>query len=279
MDKKIALQLTGHLRTYEDTFPSLQKNVILPLQGCGYQVDIFLHTWNQTDHNEAVHHNPSGEIRSRDVDDSVISNISNLYKPKGFEISPPLPNLDNNYTLFKLNGNLCTYQTALSVFYTKFKANELRIKSNEDYDWVISSRFDIQYLTPFKFDSYIQWFDKESIFDSNLDINEIYFFSSHQRVSNINLPQFLSASDIFYFGKPKALDKISRLYTSIKQSPPGTQIVSFEYMLYDHARKQELEAIEIDYKIHTNWSILRSDTKKPGMFKRLKNTLQNIITQ
>lgn len=49
--KHIAIQLFGHLRTYEKLAPYFIKNVVNENALDGYKIDIFIHTWDELDHN------------------------------------------------------------------------------------------------------------------------------------------------------------------------------------------------------------------------------------
>ena len=45
--KHLAVQLFGHLRTFEKTFNSFYNNVVKPNEDAGYSIDIFIHTWDE----------------------------------------------------------------------------------------------------------------------------------------------------------------------------------------------------------------------------------------
>ena len=49
MDKKrLAIQFFGHTRTYKKTYESFLKNIVEPNLKDGWQIDIFIHTWDMS---------------------------------------------------------------------------------------------------------------------------------------------------------------------------------------------------------------------------------------
>ena len=73
---KVAIMLTGHLRTFEKTYPTILKNLILPLSA-----DVFIHTWDKVGSQTGIGHGPIPDEKSA-IDEnrlrSVIKNIKGL---------------------------------------------------------------------------------------------------------------------------------------------------------------------------------------------------------
>ena len=44
--KRIAIQFYGYLRSYKDCRDSFFKHLVKPIQKAGYEVDIFMHSWD-----------------------------------------------------------------------------------------------------------------------------------------------------------------------------------------------------------------------------------------
>jgi hypothetical protein len=116
---KIALCISGLLRTFEKNFPNLEKFFIQK-----YHPDIFVHTWSQIDRDVKIK--------------NFQKKIEDVYKPKkllieepcNFHISQNIQNL--NYGKYDING-------VLSMYYSINKSINL---IDENYDTVIRFRGD-----------------------------------------------------------------------------------------------------------------------------------------
>lgn len=138
---KVALCLSGHLRKFESTFPSLQKYFL-----DRYDCDIFIHTWDKLGYH------------SRFKNDSVVNEtnhklvtVNQLYKPKKIVIESTsfIENLKQESAIYAphlVNEPKPAHHMA-SMFYKIFACNELRkhyqLENEVEYDWVIRSRTDL----------------------------------------------------------------------------------------------------------------------------------------
>ena len=66
MTKKIAVQMFGHLRTFEHTYKSFFENLINPNKEDGYEIDIFIHTWDKLEAN-ATYHNLNIDLSNKTI--------------------------------------------------------------------------------------------------------------------------------------------------------------------------------------------------------------------
>ena len=130
--KKVAVCLSGHMRTYKDTAASLIKNIIDPLN-----CDVFIHTWDIRDHT------PHGYYEDKRDDD--FARVQEIFNPKCIIIEDQeevtrniIKPLIEKYSLRgafhnKPEGVLCMYYKRQKVF---------EIIDGE-YDAVITTRPDI----------------------------------------------------------------------------------------------------------------------------------------
>jgi hypothetical protein len=84
MSKKIAIQLFGHLRTFRLTYKNFIRNIIEVNKKDGYMVDVFIHTWTETDHSDKTWNNPHGLKRGSEVTEDIINEIYKYYNPKNY---------------------------------------------------------------------------------------------------------------------------------------------------------------------------------------------------
>ena len=143
--KRIAIQFFGHLRTFRETYQSFYDKVFLPNQARGYKIDIFMHVWDEGDYRT---HDP---ISNEDIDF-----VKKNYNPKRLLIESQVALTDNER---KISTNPDTHTYFKNYTYTIYKANQLRVEYEKDhnleYDFVITTRPDIEYLTNFIIDDYL----------------------------------------------------------------------------------------------------------------------------
>ena len=156
-NKKIALVLSGHLRTYMDTFLNLKKN-LLDLYDC----DIYISTWNNTDHLTDFYHSEESMKKLLSVYSPwtkvIVINESRgffEYNKKNIEIHPTKYgtwNTENSQYKTYQGGNVPeeAVNRLTSQWYAVSEGFK-SIKNYEKYDFLIRSRFDIDLLKPFNF--------------------------------------------------------------------------------------------------------------------------------
>ena len=113
---KVALQISGHLRQINETWPLFKKNIFEANPECEF--DIFIHTWSNTDN---------------------LKEGLELFKPILHIIEDPKPEMINR----------------ISMFYSMWKVNELRRSHTSKYDLVIRYRTDCLIQEPILFNTSI----------------------------------------------------------------------------------------------------------------------------
>jgi hypothetical protein len=84
MTKRIAIQLFGHLRSFQRTCRSLEKYVILPNKKNGCQVDIFIHTWDELEHTDTrLHYVTDKRNRGKPLTDAHREFVKNIINRMG----------------------------------------------------------------------------------------------------------------------------------------------------------------------------------------------------
>lgn len=138
---KVALCISGFLRTYHQTYNYLVKNIISV-----YNPDIFIETWSSDDRGSSFAINEHY--------------LKNLFNPKEIRIEDP--------KTFVLPSHLKKIKyrdppNLLSMFYKIKQCNELKsnfeLKNNFKYDFVIRFRGDLQLFSSFDLNA----FDKNKI--------------------------------------------------------------------------------------------------------------------
>jgi hypothetical protein len=136
------------------TYKSLIKNIIEANKQDGYDIDIFIHTWTETDHSDIVWHNPDGKKRGTSVTENIKKEIYTFYKPKKLLIEKQL----------EVKSNVKDGKRVLNLAYTVYKSSELRRAYKDEtgivYDYVIVTRPDILFYKPLRLNSFLSVYEK-----------------------------------------------------------------------------------------------------------------------
>lgn len=201
---KIAVQLFGHLRTFEHCVPYLKKH-LLDLYDC----DVFIHTWDKLDHGSKTWHNIESKYSTLEVSQDIIKKVNDYYNPKQLKIE--------SQNFLKEEGDIgpLTLLGYKYMFYSKHQVNCLRQdfqkKNNIQYDYVLVTRHDVKLLERINFLSYeheFKFYDKSTIH---------FVMGHHSGFSNKRFFCFQRSNDLFYFAKPNTIDIASKLYIDFKK--------------------------------------------------------------
>ncbi len=143
---KVALCLSGQVRTFRRCFPSQYKKLIAP-----FKSDVFIHTWMYSGSyfRDARHHHYTDDYdislyEKYNTDEYLTDSacLAKLYKPKKLLIEKP------EKQRFIDKSPKASFFNALMMYYSIYKANELRqqyeIELGFKYDLVIRCRFDLR---------------------------------------------------------------------------------------------------------------------------------------
>lgn len=223
---KIAIQLAGYLRRYEELYQNFNDKVIQFNKNNNHQVDVFISTYDELDsvnsfsykegqnNAENTKYNISDVCEKYDVKCWSINNFD-LIKPQ-FNIREYFPDFDINLLQPNLHNNGIMF--GLSMHYNRYHCNLHRKRyekeNNIKYDIVFIGRFDLFWL-------------------DNLDFSKLN-------------PEKLSARekyyDYFFVSKPQNIDNICDVWLNIKKigekygnNPhKGFGAFSPEYFLENH---------------------------------------------
>jgi len=251
MSLKIALILSGHLRTFEKTYISFLENF------SHLKLDIFCHTWDSLGHNDKVWWGNDGDsIYNKNLNEVHLQNLRNFYNPKKIKIDSPINFIsENNEYNEKYNG----YNALKSQWESIYKSNQLRIEyekeSNIKYDCVIRSRYDIKYHERFFSNELIQeYLDKYKF-------NFLYSYTDKKEDLY---------SDSFYFSNPSNFDNmINNMYDKVDKyiyaSIKKFNVIEGEASLTEFLRKDF--GNDNDYnRFRYKCSILRLDGRELPLF-------------
>ncbi|MDI9314273.1 MAG: hypothetical protein QM529_06335 [Hydrotalea sp.] len=215
---KIAVEISGHLRTFEFCAPLLRRYLL-----DRYDCDVFIHTWDKTEHQNRSWHGNMGMgdgQAPQAVDDTMGQKIMAMYQPKAITI-------DSEEALPKIDGFLIpprpqelggdgfggfTLQAVWNTLYTESQAHSImrqyQAEHGTHYDFIIRTRPDIGLLEPFVIEPYLPFFkmcDDTAMFFPSWIYVRTAFDSLHSK----DYERFLPGSmDVFYLTTPGAMDKL-----------------------------------------------------------------------
>lgn len=284
--KKIAIQFFGHLRTFEKTYKSFFKNVVLPNMKDGYEVDIFIHTWTEKDHSTVSFRNPNGkEYRGSKLSYKDRELAEKIYKPKKVIYENQLDCKDNIF-IEKLYKTKKSYKGVLNMVYTKYKSSFIRREYEQDkgikYDWVIVTRPDIEFFTPFRIDYILK--DYQNL-DNKIPENSLFYATKIFARANVSDLKFVGGSDLIYFGRPKSIDKATSLYKSWRDYNDCQTLYdednffAFEFWFINYWINQGIAPIAINYVTAIDF-FPKFNTLRPSFsdcIKKIKKMSLNIL--
>ena len=269
--QKIALQFFGHLRSYKNTFEFLQKNLINILNNENYDVDIFIHTWNEMEHSTINYRwQTQDEIpKTIQVDDNIISDIKALYKPKAIKIDKQLNIGDEILTQF--NGFPRSINACINPVYSMYEVSKLRqdysSANNISYEWVIMTRCDILFKNIFSIDKILKCYEDYNV---QLQNNELFYAGNpYGRNNEVEEYRFVTGSDLIYFARPDNIDKASLLYKDFNEYIK--KFTNMEIWQMQWNIEQGLNPLPIKYFHGPDFDILRNDLQHKNKFKKKKN--------
>ena len=202
---KIAVQMYGHLRTFELCFPPLKKRLL----DC-YDCDIFIHTWDKVEHQDKNYYSNAISPDDIAVNESIRKKIIQYYNPKAIKIetqdmfSPEIEEKKpgRKMRISRLNMKYMTY----SMYQSNLLRKRYQLKLGVNYDFALVISFDIFLYGRLDFNK----FTNEFKFHNRKSIH-------FGRVLKCSLSSnryiiFPLLIDRFYFSTPSVINDISKLY-------------------------------------------------------------------
>src|SRR5712671_2901171 len=196
---KVAIQIFGHLRTFERCAQSLRDNLLDRYP----DHDIFLHTWDRLESETVTHHAPLCEPAP--VDDRVLAAIEANYHPKRMSVESQVTR-DMGDLAFS-NGKRIAISGIWYMFKSMQRANELRedysSETGTTYDVVVAVRPDLALYRPLDLKAFLSYSQPPI-----LPVDE----TTHTRYAAfgptpliLNDLRGLPATDLLFFARPDVM--------------------------------------------------------------------------
>lgn len=185
---RVALCLSGHLRSYEDTYNFYRNYIIDPLKA-----DVFIHTWDK------IGLSPGIDVNLMHVKtESVKNKIESCFNPVSMIIEPIIIGAGEKYRKFLVDPRCPNGVT--NMFYKIYKADQLRqefeTSQNFKYDVVIRARPDLH-------------------FSSGINQNDLEFACKNEVVFLPDFGHYDGLNDQFAFGSNQAMTNYANCFNSL----------------------------------------------------------------
>lgn len=239
---KIALCLSGYLRTFKDCYPSILENVIQD-NDC----DLFIHTYDKLGHSQGWR-DPMVDL-SENIDMDFLYNIPYLK----VLVTEKWNDIRYRFEKFKkIVPHVTNIHIIATVFYKIYRCNELKkqyeIENKFKYDLVIRTRGD-------------QIFEKK--IDLNFPRNKVLINSypwgdedyvhHFQLLDEKGIPilghENETLNDRLAIGTSDKIDFICDLYNHFEELITNSQCVELEHLLYKYLKNMEFEKRDLFFYV------------------------------
>lgn len=208
--KKLAICFFGCARTYEKTYKNFFKFIVEPNQKDGWEIDIFIHTWDVFEKSGfAWHNNSFPSLDNKKLSDEDILHIKSIYDPKRICVE----HLGDCYGAYKSKKKLA--EVVL----------DYEQKQNIKYQYYITTRMDILFCTPFRIDMYLNLYDDGKVNKLKLPNKHIFTpFNPFVRMPVI---------DSRYINEGSLICASNFIFEGLEpEGNPGSFVILVNYLLY-----------------------------------------------
>ncbi len=217
---KVALCISGHLRTFEQNYQSVYANIL-----SRFDCDVFIHTWDTL----GLNHRHLDNLVSTISTHQLMDRINKIYNPKKIVIETNR-NFDITPIIKQRSFEHRDVSGILSMYYKIEECNKLKSEyekeNNFKYDCVIRFRGDIFVESPLPI-------------DNKTNFNYLY------------MPvygNFGGLNDQFAFGGSEIMDKYSSLYSNIENHLKNNAVMNPEKLLDFHVRALSIPLARFNFK-------------------------------
>ena len=235
-NKRIALNISGLSRYLEESYTNLKKFILQPAKKLGFEVDIFIHTWEMeglvddkwgfggqsgrgsADHKGSLEWTINNQSRTKE---GLISSINNIVTPTKLVVekhSDKVPQFKRIIKSLPTPNKNVSPINMLSQLYSKYQCHlfqeEHQREKNFDYDYVIKYRTEIGLKRDLITDKILKLASKKIVIPERKSRFNKFDDSGDQLV--IYYQERLGLADIFAIGKPEFMKRYNTAFPRLK---------------------------------------------------------------
>jgi hypothetical protein len=208
---RIAVQIFGHLRTFERCAPTLKDNLLDRYP----DHDVFLHTWDRLEAETVTHHERF--CMPSPVDAETTAAILAHYHPKRMAIETQTPR-EMGELAFS-NGKRIDVSGIRYMFTSMQRANQLRERYGSEtgtkYDVVVTVRPDVALYRPLDLETFLSYSRPPTLpIDETTRTRYAAFGPSPLILNDL---RGLPATDLLFFARPEVMTRVLKLADDIDQ--------------------------------------------------------------
>jgi len=197
---KIAVQLFGNLRTFNQCAPILKKELLNH-----YDCDVFMHTWDTIDHDNITWHDYKVSQPKDLTHEEIEKKVRSYYDLKDFKVEKQVDEDYGNVLAITREISLCGMK---AMMHSMKSANDMREKYQKEnkvkYDFVVVLRPDVFLNRKLDINEFLERMTEE-------EINNSLFTGGLPSLSLLSHFKYLVATDVLFFAKPEIISKQCKL--------------------------------------------------------------------
>ena len=234
-NKRIALNISGLSRYLEESYTNLKKFILQPAEKLGFEVDIFIHTWEmeglvddkwgyggkssrEEDFKGALKWTVENKSRTKE---GLISSINNIVTPTKLVVeqhSDKVPQFNRIIKSLPKPDKNVSPVNVLSQLYSKYQCHlfqeEYQEENNISYDYVIKYRTEIRLKRDLITNKILKLANEKIVIRNRKSKFGKFYGSDEEFIIYYQVP--LGVADIFAIGTPEFMKRYNTAFPRLK---------------------------------------------------------------
>lgn len=203
--KRLAIQFYGYLRSFESCRDSFFENCVKPIEDAGFEVDIFMHTWDEVEYAYLSYDTEKGGGKAFSPAKTPSKKyLINIYHLAKIAITAQVKSVnDEKFVPMRCKTNY-KYKSTANLYFSMSCVNSLRVKFEKEnsvkYDAVLMMRADL-------------FFDKKFLLDffdaANAENKVFCYYGLFPNSSE------MGGLDVFFLTHPKVANGVAKIYKNL----------------------------------------------------------------
>lgn len=206
--KRIAIQFYGYLRSYAECRDRFFAHLVEPIKTAGYEVDIFMHSWDYIEGRvTSWHHEKTALDSAMPPKTPPKEDLIALYDLKAISITPQVQSKDDEKFIAIRYECKYRYKSLANAYYSLHSVNKLRLEYEKqngvEYDFVLVTHPDLLFVKDFS----LGFLGDKSVWGRNHK-SKLFGYYSVMESEQAGL-------DLFYMAHPSIINAIASLYSTL----------------------------------------------------------------